>query len=313
MSDNNMMCDLTTGICGEAGDDEMEIFQLTPSKKTVDLYYVTDPICSHCWALEPVFRRFTEQYGQYFKLHTIMGGLLESWNGFADVKNTINKPSDVASHWKEVGAHSRMPIDGSLWLTNPIQSSYPPSRVFKCIQRIDANLANVYLRRLREAVFVDNQNVAEEAVLIDIVSQLNLNGEEIVKQSFRSEAKEWLEEDFELVSQLGVRGFPTIVMMNEENKGVKIVGARALDNYVAGLKQALGVEELKPKQLPSLASLLAQEKVLFSKEIEVMYDIEQSALTAFAQEELPPGSYEVKEVLGELLLTLCPHNKEGIG
>lgn len=28
-----------------------------------------DPICSHCWAIEPVLRRFVEQYGLYFNFH----------------------------------------------------------------------------------------------------------------------------------------------------------------------------------------------------------------------------------------------------
>lgn len=39
-------------------------------------------------ALEPVLRKFIEQYSHYF--HTVMGGLLESWDGFADVKNGIH-------------------------------------------------------------------------------------------------------------------------------------------------------------------------------------------------------------------------------
>ena len=46
-----------------------------------------------------------------------MGGLLEKWGGgFADVSNGIHGPSDVAGHWREVGEHSRMPIDGSCGL-----------------------------------------------------------------------------------------------------------------------------------------------------------------------------------------------------
>lgn len=32
-----------------------------------------------------------------------MGGVLESWDVFADASNAISKPSDVASHWREVG------------------------------------------------------------------------------------------------------------------------------------------------------------------------------------------------------------------
>ncbi|MCY9548394.1 DsbA family protein [Lysinibacillus xylanilyticus] len=298
-NNNNLICDIETGVCGVSEDDEMQVIDFSQKRKSIDVYYVTDPICSHCWALEPVLRRFVEQYGHYVNFHTIMGGLLEKWAGFADVSNGISSPSDVAGHWREVGEHSRMPIDGTLWLENPIQSSYPPSRVFKVIQKHNGDLANVFLRRAREAVFVFNQNIAENSVLIGIVNKLGLNGEKIVKEAELPIGQQLLTEDFALASQLGVRGFPTIIMLNEENKGVKIVGSRTLDSYTSGLKQVLNLDELKPKQQPALFSLLEKEKLLFSKEIEVMYDIEQKDINRFVESELSAIAYDTKEILGE--------------
>ncbi|MGE7911283.1 DsbA family protein [Lysinibacillus xylanilyticus] len=298
-NNNNLICDLETGVCGVSEDDEMQVIDFSQKRKSIDVYYVTDPICSHCWALEPVLRRFVEQYGHYVNFHTIMGGLLEKWAGFADVSNGISSPSDVAGHWREVGEHSRMPIDGTLWLENPIQSSYPPSRVFKVIQKHNGDLANVFLRRAREAVFVFNQNIAENSVLIGIVNNLGLDGEKIVKEAELPIGQQLLTEDFELASQLGVRGFPTIIMLNEENKGVKIVGSRTLDSYTSGLKQVLNLDELQPKQQPALFSLLEKEKLLFSKEIEVMYDIEQKDINRFVESELSAIVYDTKQILGE--------------
>ena len=102
---------------------------------------------------------------------------------------------------------------------------------------------------------------------------------------------------------LGARGFPTIIMVNEENKGVKIVGGRPFQSYVDGLKQVLNIEELQPTQQPNLSSLLEKEKLLFSKEIEVMYDVEQSDVRNFIEKELSPDCYETKEILGELYIT----------
>lgn len=298
-NNNNLICDLETGVCGVSEDDEMQVIDFSQKRKSIDVYYVTDPICSHCWALEPVLRRFVEQYGHYVNFHTIMGGLLEKWDGFADVSNGISSPSDVAGHWREVGEHSRMPIDGTVWLENPIQSSYPPSRVFKVIQKHNGEIANVFLRRVREAVFVFNQNIAENSVLIGIVNNLGLDGEKIVKEAELPIGQQLLTEDFALASQLGVRGFPTIIMLNEENKGVKIVGSRTLDSYTSGLKQALNLDELQPKQQPALFSLLEKEKLLFSKEIEVMYDIEQKDINRFVESELSAIAYDTKEILGE--------------
>ncbi|WP_404331794.1 DsbA family protein [Mesobacillus maritimus] len=305
MKNNNMMCDLETGVCGEVEGDEMQFIDFNQPKKTVELYYVTDPICSHCWALEPVLRRFIEQYGDYFHFHTVMGGLLEKWgDGPVDPANGISGPGDVAGHWREVGESSRMPIDGSLMVTNPVQSSYPPSRVFKVIQQQhDDGKAFEYLRRARETLFAFNQNIAKKSVMIEIVNKLGLNGEAIVTEAEGPNGQQLLNEDFALTRDLGARGFPTIIMVNEENKGIKIVGGRSFESYVEGLKQVLKKDELQPKPLPSLSSLLEKERLLFSKEIEVMYGVEKSEMKSFIEKELSANCYQVKEILGEFYYT----------
>ncbi|MGG1637953.1 DsbA family protein [Paenibacillus sp. FSL K6-3182] len=304
-NNNNMVCDLQTGVCGVAEEEEMENIDFNQPTKAVNLYYVTDPICSHCWALEPVLRRFVEQYGNFFNFHTVMGGLLEKWHdGPIDPANGIHKPADVAPHWREVGEHSRMPIDGTLMIDNPVQSSYPPSRVFKVIQKnhTDAK-ATEYLRRSREALFAFNQNISDKSVMIEITNHIGLDGKAIVNEAEQQVGLQLLHEDFDLVRRLGVRGFPTIIMTNEENKGVKIVGSRPLDNYVDGLKKVLNLEDLQPKPVPSLADLLEKEKLLFSKEIEVMYDVEQADVKFLIEQELPTNHYQVNEILGELYFT----------
>jgi predicted DsbA family dithiol-disulfide isomerase len=302
---NNLICNPETGVCGVGGEDaELEVIDFKQPKKTIDLYYVTDPICSHCWALEPTLRRFKEQYGHYFNFHTVMGGLLEKWHGGpVDPANGINGPADVAGHWREVGEHSRMPIDGSLMIDNPVQSSYPPSRVYKVIQKHhDDEKAYEYLRRAREALFAFNENIAEKSMMTETVNQLGLNGEEIVKEAEAQVGQQLLDEDFALAGRLGARGFPTIIMVNEENKGVKMVGSRPLEYYVSGLSQ-ISKEEPEAKEQPSLSTLLEKEKLLFAKEIEVMYDVDKSGLSAFVEKQLTPGDFEEKELLGEKYVT----------
>jgi predicted DsbA family dithiol-disulfide isomerase len=200
-----------------------------------------------------------------------------------------------------------MPIDGSLWFDNPVQSSFTPSRVFKMIQRKNEQLAVNFLRRAREAVFAFNENIGDEQVLTKIVNQMGLDGDQIVRESGRSDGHELLDQDFALARSLGVRGFPTIIMVNEENKGVKIVGARPIENYVKGLEQVLGATEaLQAQPLPSLNTLLEKEGLLFSKEIEVLYDLEQNEIRSFIQSGLSSDDYELSEILGEVYIVKKP-------
>lgn len=77
-------------------------------------------------------------------------------------------------------------------------------------------LAYQYLRRVREALFAFNRNISDSSVLIEIINTLGLDGEAIIKEAEQPASQQLLKKDFELARNLGVRGFPTIIMINDE-------------------------------------------------------------------------------------------------
>ena len=103
--------------------------------------------------------------------------------------------------------------------------------------------------------------------MIEIVNKMGLDGEAIVNEAEQPIGQQLLNEDFALARSLGARGFPTIIMINEENKGVKIVGGRPFEYYVDGLKQVLNMEELQPNQQPSLSACLKKKNSYFQKKL----------------------------------------------
>lgn len=269
------------------------------------LYYVTDPICSHCWAFDPVLRRFINQYGHLFRLQIVFGGLLEKWHGgTVDAANGISGPADVAPHWREVGKQTRMPIDGSVMINNPVASSYPPSKVMKVVQSEHGEqVAMRVLRKAREALFLHNWNIGEYAVMQEVLSAIGLNGDHLVKQAKEPEGERLLQEDFKLKQTLGARAFPTIVLVNRANEAVNIVGSRPYQSYVDGLKQLIGAVP-EAQALPPLIKLLETDQLLFSKEIEVMYELQQEDVASYVENELPEECYTWVEFLGEYAIKL---------
>ncbi len=303
-----MVCDVETGVCGPAdatqgAAEAPKLMQLRPPVKKVDLYYVTDPICSHCWALEPVLRRFEREYERHLNVRVIMGGLLPRWDGFADRANGISGPKDVAHHWREVGEASRMPIDGSLWLRDPVTSSYPPSRVYVVLRERDPELARRFLRRAREAVFAFDRNVSDPAVLAELVDGLGapeLVGSEVVAEADSERGHELLQADIALARELGVRGFPTILLVNEDGAGVKVTGVRPIQAYVDALATTLGEgTQVRRSDLPAFDQLLAGEGRLFAREIEELYGLSPQEVAAFVAEKSGDIASRSGSVLGE--------------
>ncbi len=152
---NPLLCDPETGVCAVPGTaSAVWNNTIKAVQKPIRLIYFTDPICSSCWGIEPQLRKLKLEYGQDIAIEYRMGGLLPDWSYNS---GGISKPSDVARHWDEVSQHYDMPIDGDVWLEDPLSSSYPPSIAFIAATLQDKEKAVRFLRRIREMVFLEKK------------------------------------------------------------------------------------------------------------------------------------------------------------
>jgi len=225
---NPLLCDIETGMCETADSSSTANKTKEQStKKSVKLLYYTDPICSSCWGIEPQLRKLKLEYGDAIEIEYRMGGLLPDWNYNS---GGIGKPSDVASHWDEVSVHYDMPINGDLWLEDPLDSSYPPSIAFKAAQMQDEEKATLFMREIREMVFLKKKNIAKWEHLATAAKNVGLDVEQL-KSDFEGKAKTLFEEDLKLGRKLGVRGFPTIFFIDDAGNQETVYGTRPYAFY----------------------------------------------------------------------------------
>ena len=226
---NPLMCNPESGICEmPTGKTSPIDGSLTKSnKKPIKIIYYTDPICSSCWAIEPQLRKLKLEYGTNMEVEYRMGGLLPNWSYNS---GGISKPADVAHHWDEVSVYYDMPIDGDVWLEDPLPSSYPPSIAFKAAQMQDNEKAILFLREIREMVFLQKKNIAKWPHLEMAASKVGLD---IVKfkSDYEGKAKELFEEDLKLGKELGVRGFPTLFFTDTMGNNEKVYGSKPYSTF----------------------------------------------------------------------------------
>ncbi|MBI2258256.1 MAG: DsbA family protein [Flavobacteriia bacterium] len=226
---NPLMCDPQSGICeiptNQTSSTDSSF--LKANEKPVKIIYYTDPICSSCWGIEPQLRKLKLEYGNNIEIEYRMGGLLPDWNYNS---GEISKPSDVAHHWDEVSVYYDMPIDGNVWLEDPLSSSYPPSIAFKAAQIQDNEKAILFLREIREMVFLQKKNITKWEHLEMAAKKVGLD---IVKfkTDYEGKAKELFKEDLEFGKELGVRGFPTILFTDTTGNKEIVYGSKLYETY----------------------------------------------------------------------------------
>lgn len=260
---NPLLCDIETGMCETQGEETKTTNTKTvkASDKKVKLVYFTDPICSSCWGIEPQLRKLKLEYGDQIDIEYRMGGLLPDWSYNS---GGIGKPSDVASHWDEVSVHYDMPIDGDLWLEDPLNSSYPPSIAYKAAQLQDEEKANLFMREIREMVFLKKKNIAKWEHLATAAKAVGLDVSQL-KTDFEGKAETLFQDDLKIAREYGVRGFPTIFVVDAAGNRETVYGTRPYAFYEMAILKS-NPEAIKREYSKNWETLFSKYPTLTAKE-----------------------------------------------
>jgi len=231
-----LICDTVNGICEVPvqGIAAKENSKLASQQKPLKLIYFTDPICSSCWAIEPKLRRLKLEYGSSVEIEYHMGGLLPDWSYNS---GGISKPADVAHHWDEMSKVFEMPIDGDVWLEDPLNSSYPPSIAFKAAQLQNNDKAVKFLRVLREMVFLQKKNITKWEHMEAAAKQCGLDAEKL-RHDYEGEGKKLFEADLSLTRSMQVRGFPTFFITDRVGKTQEIPRPRSYSGFENAIRNS---------------------------------------------------------------------------
>lgn len=270
-TNNPLMCDPVEGFCGLPGTSDHNHMNIPEVRKAVKIIYFTDPICSSCWGIEPQLRRLKLEYGQDVEVEYRMGGLLPDWSYNS---GGISKPSDVAHHWDEVSVYYDMPIDGDVWLNDPLESSYPPSIAFKAAQLQDKEKAVIFMRTLREMVFLKKKNIAKWDNIADAASQSDLNVSQL-KSDYSTKAQSMFEEDLKFAKELGVRGFPTMFIVKQTGSREIVYGSKPYAAYESAILKVYP-EAKKSAYGQSWEKLFAKYASLTAKEFSLLSELSRS-------------------------------------
>lgn len=247
-------CDLNTGVCGPLEQPEQETVRLDVNPR-VSALYVTDPICSHCWAMEPGWRKLMSHYGEQIDMRHIYGGLLPGWDGFEDSGAGIRKPADVAPHWAEVAEYYGQPINPNVWLDDPLSSSYPPSVAAHTVRMIAPQLEDAFLRRIRQALFLEARNIARTDVLTACALEVGVDAQQFAALFGANVGQAGFERDLRDVRRLPVAGFPTVIFVDQDGDARVLRGTQSFEALERALLKLADIP--KSERQPTVEEALA--------------------------------------------------------
>lgn len=213
--------------------------ETTPAKVTI--VYYTDPYCTWCWGSEPILRHLVESFGEQIRIVYKMGGLVEDMGRFYDPTNNISRAEQVAPHWAEASSKHGMPVAVEVWsdFKDEFRSTYPANIAYKAAELQDGELAEKYLRRLREAAAAERRPIHRREVQLELAAAVGLDVDRFAADLDTGAAEEAFRRDLHEARSQGISGFPTFIV---EGDGRRIVlhGYRPYRQFVQAIEHVTG-------------------------------------------------------------------------
>ncbi|MVN21474.1 DsbA family protein [Mucilaginibacter arboris] len=194
--------------------------------------YYTDPLCCWSWAFEQHWQRLLKEFSAVITYAYCMGGLIPDWKNYQDPMNDISRPAQLGPLWMEAAQITDAVIDPQIWVEDPPTSSYPACIAVKSAEMQSKEAGEKYLFKLREAVMVHKQNIAQPEVLAAIAQKFSkenpglLDYNQFLEDISSEKSLELFRNDLQKVRYNRIGRFPTLTLHKPGQSGIMITGYR---------------------------------------------------------------------------------------
>ena len=217
----------------EVPEVETKNSEITPNPSGDRLIYIGDPMCSWCWGITNHLEKLKVEYADQFDFELILGGLRpgggEEWT--EDFRTMIRQ------HWEHVQAASGQPFDYSFFDREQFNYDTEPSaRAVRVVRDMDPSKEWPFYKRLQRAFYAENMDVHDLATYKELCEELELNYDTFESLFLSQGYKQLVYQDFAKAQQMGVRGFPAVVLKKGEEYFAVSMGYSGYDKMKATME-----------------------------------------------------------------------------
>mgnify|MGYP000527763366 CR=1 FL=1 len=171
------------------------------------LIYIGDTLCSWCYGFAPELDKFIANHPE-LKLRMVQGGLRPFGTEMLhDMKDFLQ------SHYKEIEKRTGQPFDKQMFeKDNFVVDTEPASRAVVVCRMMNPEKELDFFKAVQVAFYTQTRNINELSTFIEIAESLGLDIEKYAELFESEEAKYATKTDFQLSSEMGVKGFPSVVL-----------------------------------------------------------------------------------------------------
>lgn len=211
-------------------------------EKKLIIEHFTDPLCFWCYAMEPEMRKIRVLLDDQLDYRIVMGVLssdvheIIGYDEDAELRYEVYRAM-LANYFRESVKMVRMPLSLDNMLTHGPEDlvSLPLSLAYCAMKMIDKDIAEAYLRRMRERVFAEGCSLSTVDQQVQLASEFPIDVEQFRSNLDNPEIATVLQQGVDKCRIYGITAFPTLLLQ----WGDKRMMAQGYHTFEE-LKQAIG-------------------------------------------------------------------------
>lgn len=183
--------------------------------KALQLYYFHDPMCSWCWAFRPLWGEILAKLPDTVRAQRILGGLAPD----TDQPMPLEMQAKLRSIWEKI----ELTVPGTTFNFEfwdkcaPRRSTYGACRAVIAARKQNPQSEEAMILAIQRAYYREARNPADRNTLIALAAEIGLDKPLFALDLESPETQQLLLDEIAFSQQLGVKGFPTLLL---ENQGV---------------------------------------------------------------------------------------------
>lgn len=214
-----------------------------------EVVYVGDPMCSWCWGRAPVVEYLARRSDVGMRI--VVGGLRP---GSAAQPLDDDLRRFLAHHWESVAERTRQPFDPSVLEREEwVYDTELPARAVVTMRHLDPEQELDMFTRIQQAFYADGVDVTDPDSYPALIEEFDVAGQDFMDMLLSDQSRTAAWEDFATARELGVAGFPTVLLRIDGKIQVLSRGYAGIDYFESAL--AHWVEGVQPAGANGACSL----------------------------------------------------------
>ncbi|MFY0653703.1 MAG: DsbA family protein [Cyclobacteriaceae bacterium] len=223
------------GVCETP--DRRSASEVVSTQSDDSIIYFGDPMCSWCWGIAGHLKQLKDDFKGQLSFRIVLGGLRPGGGELWD----DHMKSFLREHWEHVQEASSQPFNFGLLEQDEFNyDTEPASRAVRVVRDMDATKEFDFFKAVQYGFYADNRDPNYLEFYKPICEHMGLDFSDFSSKFQSDEYKSLVRQDFMFAQQLGIRGFPSVVVQSGEKYYMITRGYATYEAMTEAVEAVLG-------------------------------------------------------------------------